>query len=133
MLVLKLPSISPGENQARSKKIWARVTPGPRAPTLSGGVDIDRLSCAADVAASAGALVWVWDASPCRTTRDSEGAPNSPSKHPTARNRETRGAVTNIGCPSEKFLERYLMLKAMPVGGCLDPRQDIGQCLKGSS
>ena len=47
------PSISPGEYQARSSRIWARTTPAPRAPRASAGVAPGSLIAATKPVASA--------------------------------------------------------------------------------
>jgi hypothetical protein len=60
MLALKRPSISPGENQARSSSTWARATAGPCAPGASGGASSApfRRSTALRASAGAGAALW---------------------------------------------------------------------------
>ena len=56
MFLPKPPSISPGENQARSSKICARATAAPRLPILSAGLSVAALKASKSSVSLAAAL-----------------------------------------------------------------------------
>ena len=132
MLLLKMPSISPGENQARSSRIWARNTADPLAPAARDGVDPSELSWLMCCVASTGTFgaVCFEDVGCLRCSAACAlGAPSEPasmlatinSATTTGRRRDTKGR-----CRMERSIEVKLDLKPLPRPCCrLGPTSSV--------